>query len=231
MDFVSGGYLIARPAARTPYMDAALVPERVLTASNCIVSFVPDSWAFDWGEDLQRRRDAAAACGLGEAEHDGLTVWADAALQDGRLGWPNVLFEVEAAFELKRRFRLDDFVIFGISLPTDLAGAFLEENAGHAPPGHVQAISAGRPPADGGQRLGFDVLGWEGGIAGFHSYLCNGLETEFRAALGVVPNARGFFDSEGEARRCAAHVDGREDLGEPGLWLPWLVQEYAERLT
>src|SRR5687768_13821191 len=56
MELVSGGYFAARPARRTAHMDAALLPERILTASPCLVGLAPDTWALSWTRDGDEER-------------------------------------------------------------------------------------------------------------------------------------------------------------------------------
>ncbi|MFH0901625.1 MAG: hypothetical protein V2A73_13435 [Pseudomonadota bacterium] len=48
-EYVSGGYFITLPARRAEHMDAALLPDTILTASGCIVDLVPDTWSIVGG--------------------------------------------------------------------------------------------------------------------------------------------------------------------------------------
>lgn len=212
-------------------MRADLLPESILTASGCIVDLVPDTWAIAWtGDTPEQRRQQADRLGLDDDGLRALTGWCTAALDAGSLGWPGVFLDVDTAVQVRSRLlpARAEVVLFGIALPGDLRDAFLEATRPgprEGTPGVVLALEANTPPDERGRWLGFDVLGWDHG--GFHSYVCNGLETEFREHLGITPNAHGFFDSEQDARRCAVHA-GLETTGaEPALWLPWQVLRYG----
>jgi hypothetical protein len=228
--FVSGGYFLAMPAPRSGFMNAGLLPDTILTASDCLVDFAPNTWGIAWtGDTIERRREAAARFGLDEQGLRALMDWSTAAMDSRSLGWPNVFFDVETAVEVRARFLPAgiDAVVFGIALPADLRDAFLEETRPgpqEGTPGVVMALEAHARQDERGSVLGFDVLGWDHG--GFHSYICNGLETDFQKVLGLAPNSHGFYATEPEARRCAEHA-GLETTGaEPALWRPWRVVRY-----
>ena len=228
--FISGGYFLALPALRSGSMNAELLPDAILTASGCLANFAPDTWGIAWtGDTIESRREAAARFGLDEQGLRALTDWSTEAMDSGSLGWPNVFFDVETAFHVRARFLPASVepVVFGIALPADLRDAFLEETRpgpGEGTPGVVMALEANARQDERGSVLGFDVLGWDHG--GFHSYICNGLETEFERALGLTPNSHGFFATEQEARRCAEHAGVETTGAEPALWLPWRVVRY-----
>jgi hypothetical protein len=230
MSFVSGGYFVARPTRRPPHISAELLPERILTASDCIVDLAPNTWASDWTHDPQVDRLAKARrFGLDEEGLEALTRWATSGITGGQVAWPGMLLSLDAALEMKRLFLSPNAIVFGISLPEDLRARFLEHAGvppGQGAPGVVQAVEKKLVPAEGGSVRGFDVLGWDAGT--FHSYLCNGLESNFKNELSIVPNEHGFFDSESDARRCAERANNDTSGVEPGLWLPWLVRCYDE---
>ena len=211
-------------------MNVELLPDRILTASHCLVDLAPDTWAISWtGDTMESRREAAARFGLTEQGLRELMDWSTAAIDSGSLGWPSVFLDVDNAIEFRARFlpASVDAVVFGIALPADLRDEFLEETRPgpqEGTPGVVMALQANATQDERGRLLGFDVLGWDYG--GFHSYICNGLETEFQRALGLRPNAHGFFATEQEARRCAEHAGLETTAAEPALWLPWRVALY-----
>ena len=227
--FLSGGYFLAVPAARSESMNPELLPDRILTASHCLVDLAPDTWGIVWTQDsIESRRAAAAKFGVGEQGLREIMDWSTAAIDSGSLGWPNVFLNVETAIHFRARFLpvSADTVVFGIALPADLRDVFLAEtrpSAQDGTPGVVKALEANVTQDERGRLLGFDVLGWD---YGFHSYICNGLETEFQRALGLTPNAHGFFATEQEARQCAEHAGLETTAAEPALWLPWKVVRY-----
>lgn len=229
-DYVSGGYFIARPAMRSAFMNADLLPEMIITATDCIVDLVPNTWSIEWSRETQAaRREEAAKFGLEDVELAAFTAWCTSALESGDLAWPGVFLSVDVALRVKREFlsRAASLVVIGIALPRDLVSAFLDETrveAGQGEPGSVAAVRGGKTPSDRGRPLGYDVLGWDFG--GFHSYVCNGLETEFADAFKIRPNRWGFFDLLDDARRCADHCNLETTGAEPALWMPWRVSIY-----
>ncbi len=231
---ISGGYFLARPAKRSVHMNAGLLPETLFTATDCIVDLVPNTWSIEWTQDTQAaRQEAAAKFGLKGSELESFTAWCTSALAGGELGWPDVFLSLDVALRVKREFlsRATSLAVIGIALPYDLVSTFLAETrveAGQGEPGVVTAVRAGRAPSAEGQVLGYDVLGWDFG--GFHSYICNGLETEFADVFELKPNRWGFFDQLNDARRCADHCNLETTGAVPALWMPWRVAIYDESL-
>ncbi len=182
-EYVCGGYFIVLPAKRAPSMNADLLPSTIVTTTDCIVDLVPNTWSIKWtGETPATRREAASKFALRKEDVAALTDWCALGLESGELGWPGVFLDLDVALRVKAKFlsRSAGLVVIGISLPNDLVPIFLEEThlePGQGEPGVVAAIRSGKPPSVQGQLLGYDVLGWDFG--GFHSYICNGLETEF----------------------------------------------------
>ncbi|MEZ4224730.1 MAG: hypothetical protein R3B13_27510 [Polyangiaceae bacterium] len=229
-DHVSGGYFLARPARRSAHMTGGLLPEILVTASDCIVDLVPNTWSIEWTQETRTaRQEEAVKFGLNPSELQSFTDWCTSALESGDLGWPCVFLSVEVALRVRHEFlaRASSLVVFGIALPHDLVSTFVEETrlaAGQGEPGVRAAVRGRNAPSPGGSLLGYDVLGWEYG--GFHSYVCNGLETEFARAFAIKPNRWGFFDRLDDARRCADHCNQETTGAEPALWMPWRVTLY-----
>lgn len=61
------------------------------------------------------------------------------------------------------------------------------------------------------------------------SWHCNALAAKFVTRTGLKPNAFGMIDDFGTAQEFS-RVIAREGLGEPGLWLPWLVVDYTSEI-
>jgi hypothetical protein len=142
-------------------------------------------------------------------------------------GWPCVLYELETARDLHRRFlsSATNLRLLGLALPEDLVPAFLEEakpipNEGDI--GFYTCLTSDRQIEPGGDPLGWEILGFD---RGFHSWLCNGLEKDVFQALGIRPATNGLIQSAADAKQAAEYCD-QEGLGEPVLWLPWLIVEY-----
>ena len=151
-------------------------------------------------------------------------------MNTGNVGWPRVFFASHDARAFAKRFLPRDqrFKLLGIGLPAGVVEQFLAEQApgpSMGVPGVYKAVSNRVSLESGGGVLGWEVLCYDHG--GFHSWLCNGLETNVAEKYGIRPNEAGFITSAPEAS-VAAEYCGRQDVGaEPGFWAPWLVVEYA----
>lgn len=229
--FVSGGYRIVLPFGRPEAMDATLIPERILTQSDCLGAMAPAAWSIRWvTETDEKRRATGGKFGLMGADLDRFVDWTTAAIQQDILGWPGVFFDVDAALAAKKDFFADndDVVLCGVGIAEGDVAAFVVETETTGPQEGMTGIGAavrlGLPPDPRGELVGFDVLGWD--MGGFHSYICNGLQDDFRDQLGATPNARGLYDTMSEAAACAQFAGLDSTGAEPGLWLPWEVRVY-----
>ena len=231
--YVSGGYFLGRPMARAAFMNPELLPDAILTASHCLVDFVPDAWSIAWsGDSPEERQERASRFQLTGAALEEFMDFCTHALETGELGWPSVLRDIEIARRVKSQFfsKIEGLVVFGIALARELVKDFLDETrqeAGHA--GVLTALRRGLAPDPSGIALGFDVLGWD--WCAFHSYVCNSLENEFASVLNIRPNQYGFFDRIEDARRCADHSNLETTGAEPALWRPWLTVVYDSNDT
>jgi hypothetical protein len=225
---ILAGFLVTRPAPR-PDTAAAIVPEVVITGSDCIAPMAPSTWTLAW---VTNTRDERLAClgafGLGDALLDDVVARSTAKFGAG-LGWPHMFTDLETAREFLRRFVPRDHDARLLALCLSAAdGARFVANSGAASssePAVLATLRSGRAPPPGGTALGSDLLGLEAG-GSFHSFLCNGLEAEVHARCGVVPNTWGLYDDHDVARRSAAAI---EEVGtaEPGPWFAWRMLDYA----
>lgn len=233
---VAAGYLLVRPVPRPVYASASLLPDELLSASDCICPRFPDPSAIDWVAAAEEARiEALDAVGLPAERRREARDWATARFGVD-FGWPGVFDTAAAAAEVRERFfgPASGLRLLGLGLPRRHLDAFIAEatppppEPGFSPQGesgYLHGAKARQPLAAGGQRLGFELLDVEAGQLGC-SWLCNGLESHCAAALGVRPNARGLVDDPESAERCRGEI-AREEIGaEPGLWLPWLLVEY-----
>ena len=123
---VSGGYYLTHRAARD--RSPELLPERLISASNCICQFFPDSWAIEWAsESADERLRKAATFGISGVDLPKVIAWATASMQQV-FGWPNVFYTLEAAREAREGFLAQDseVVIFGLGLHDSHVAEFLE---------------------------------------------------------------------------------------------------------
>jgi hypothetical protein len=224
-EYVSGGYYVAR------------LPRQVLSASPCICEFFPDVWAIEWtSESVDGRSKQAAAFGISTKDLPNVIAWATGSFTK-TFGWPNAFYTLEAAQKACASFLPDDpeIVVFGLGLHHSDVEGFLKAaqpepaQPGYAPVGETgvfQCVSSAKKVVTGGDAAGFELLATFSGLLTC-SWLCNGLEKDCAAQLGIVLNSRGFVDSYSDALRCAEFISRDETRAEPGLWLPWLVTIYA----
>jgi len=227
----SGGYFLTMAVDRPEYVTAELLPSRLLSLSDCICDFIPNVWAVEWASvEAEQRVAEALKFNVPSSALPDIVNWTTERMNTGALGWPCVFFSTRDARDFARRFLnvIPDLKLLGIALHTDLVDEFLsEEKPGpsQGEPGIYTAISSRKPLEPGGSELGWEVLCYEYG--GFHSWLCNSLESDVAKKCGIKPGAAGFIASANDAL-AAAEYCGREDVGaEPGFWAPWLVMEYS----
>lgn len=228
--YLLGGYVLTHTFERPDPMSAALLPDRLLSISECLSDFAPGIWALDWTKTKESDRIRIASdFGLSGLEAEGF--FAFATEQFGwSWGWPHVIYRLHEARAIAKRLRTGrvELHLLGIGLPADLAPAFLEHaapsDAQEGPTGFYTSIKAGAELDPDGTPLGWEILCSDFG--GFHSWLCNGLEKDVASVLEIVPNAHGFITDERQARIAAEYCGRPEVAAEPGLWQPWLIVDY-----
>lgn len=204
-------------------MSSELLPASFPTLSGCLADFAFEFW---WNEE---NAAAATRFGVAESRLAELVSWYLGQF-DRTLGAPDVAFSTSIITEFLAEF-VDDasgLTILGGGLSEDHRARLLEEKS--TPPeageyGVFSMLEANNHFDSGGTELGFELVSYEYGLE--HSWLCNSLEREVHARLGVSPNpATGLVDSFEKAVLIADYINQDEVGAEPGLWLPWLVVEY-----
>ncbi len=220
---VAGGYVLTRPVPAPDYGEPGLLPESIRTVSGCLARLGFEYW---WSEG-----NAADAVdfGVGPDQIDQLVAWYRERFEKD-LGAPNIAFSTAVIREFLDTFvaNPDDLIILGCGLTSRDAERILAsfptpENMGEY---GVRAMLERKQPLEpGGAELGYEVLSYEYGLE--HSWLCNRLEDDALAELGVSPNpVTGLLDSHQEATAVAEWINAGSIGAEPGLWLPWLIVEY-----
>ena len=233
-DFVSGGYYLIKPANRAECMSASLLPSRILSASSCIVDMIPDSWAVEWANySSDERQKAAISFGITQEQLPTVVEWVTGHLAANQIGWPDTFFSIELARAFLHRFLPDgeEVVLTGIALPREMVNEFLIEEkpaSNEGTPGAYEAISRHEPLAPGGEILGYEILGYEAG--GFHSWLCNGLETVIYEQFQILPNKHGLIDSLDDAMKTTDYISRDKVGAEPVIWQPWLIATYSKNV-
>lgn len=238
-EFISAGFVITRPVVRPPYASASLLPDLLLSASQCIANFIPDTWCIEWTQDTpESRTENAKAFGLDALGLAKATVWVTSRFGDS-IAWPGVLMDIQVAKQFVETFlsHLPDAKVLELALHRSQTDQFCQEaepapqQPGFAPIGRQgihEAVLKAQPPTDGGRILGFEPLVFDYSLS--HSWLCNGLETVVAEHLNISPNGNGLIETFDNACRCVNYI-ARDDVGaEPGLWLPWLLIDHSENV-
>ncbi|WP_030693354.1 hypothetical protein [Streptomyces globisporus] len=85
------------------------------------------------------------------------------------------------------------------------------------------AGEAAQEVAEGGHKLGWEVLGYDHGL--LHTWLCNDLYEEGRLHLGVEADERGLLPDRKAALQVAAWANTRGDT-KPVTWFPGALVEW-----
>ena len=238
-EFISAGFLITRAVPRPSYFSKALIPDRIISASDCIVDFVPDTWCIEWTQDTQEtRKKRAATFELETNELEVLTRWVTPQFCEN-IGWPNVCFNLDFALQIVRTHlkQLSDVRVLQLALHQShikkfcLAAEPPLPEPDFAPTGRqgvYESILKGNPLTADGRILGFEPLVFEYSLS--CSWLCNGLETSVSEELQIKPNQFGFIQKFEEACKCVEYISREEVGAEPGLWLPWLIIDHSDKL-
>lgn len=234
---IAAGYLLLRRVPRPEYASATLLPDRILSASECICPRFPDPAALSWVSASEKERsDALRAVGLPRERHSEAETWATAEFGKS-LGWPGVFYSVAAALQARETFfgSTADLAVVGIALSDSQVEEFVTAatpqppQEGYAPQGesgYLEVVKKREPLAPGHRRLGYELLNVEVGLIGC-SWLCNGLESHCATHLGVRPGATGLLEILGAAEECRAEISQEGVGAEPGPWFSWLLVEYA----
>ncbi len=232
--YVTGGYFLARPIPRPSYLPVDLLPEKIFSASHCIGRLIPDNWrALNWeGLDEKQRREDAPRLGVEKAQIPELVRWVNERWRAEQLGWGDVFYSADVARSFVGHFRLSiqDLVLFSIALHRDYTNLFIAETRSPEkiiPSGISLMVQKAIPIEEGGEALGYDVLGYQ--LAWSHSWLCYGFAKEANEKLGIRPNSHGFIQTPEDAKKVADLANRSDAPSEYKPYLPWLVTLHSIR--
>jgi len=229
---ISGGYCIITPVVRPDYMDKQLIPDTILSASDCICDFHPEINVL-WGRSKEAKHKYIQRLNISQSTYEEIENWVGDKFEGGIFAYPQVFTTIELAKEFLYKYlcHISDSRIIGIGLPEKYVDEFIEyEEPLNAPENQygIEKLLLKRLPIEekDSKFMGYEILGYEYGA--FHSYLCNGLEKDFNEHFKFTLNQNGFIPSlEDAARYC--EYSNNEDVGtEPVLWLPWAIYEYTK---
>lgn len=231
MKYILGGYFIVSPKKRPDYIDKGLIPETILSASKCLTDFYPDISVL-WGNSKEAKQKYAQQLNISQGTFEEMEKWVGENFSDrikaGTLAYYNVFTTIDIAREFLSKFlsHLIEAKIIGIGLTEEYVEEFIKfENNPEEKQYGIEQLLLRRIPIEesDSKLLGYEVLGFEG--VEFHSYLCSGLEKDYKNHYGFTINENGFISTLEEAIRFCDYFND-EELGEPGLYLPWGIFEY-----
>lgn len=231
MSYLSAGYYLILPTSRKEYMDKAVVPESVLSVSECICTHYPDI-SILWGNVEVKKDRYMEQLGLSLNTFQLLEQWIEEHRKTGDMLFSQVFSNLDAAQTFVDRFlnHLPDIRIISIGLPEQYRVDFLDDvtafsNKNPEPYG-VEKILQRQLAVnmEGAQIIGYEVLGFDSGS--FHSYLCNGLERDFSHHFNFSLNSHGLIHTFEEADRYSDYCNELGEVTEAVLWLPWAIFEY-----
>ncbi len=231
MHYLSAGYYLILPTLRKEYMNKTIVPESVLSISECICTHYPDI-SILWGNSEVKKDRYMDQLGLSPNTFQLLEQWIEEHRETRDVLFPQVFSNLDAAqtFVNSYLIHLPDIRIICIGLPEQYKVDFLEDVAAFSSknpePYGVEKMLSGHlgPDMDGAEKIGYEVLGFDSGL--FHSYLCNGLERDFSQQFNFSLNSRGLIHTFEEADRYSNYCNELGEATESVLWFPWAIFEY-----
>lgn len=207
-------------------MDKDIMPDIILSASNCICDSYPDIGVC-WNKSKSKKKEYMKRLNLSQDKFTCMEKWVEQEFDSKTLGFPHVFTNLQKAQEFHNKYlnQVKDIRLIGIGLPAEmlenLKSDFGEEGFFY---GVEYNISQNKILEMNGFTLGYEILGYEYGT--FHSYICNHLFEEYKQKLPFSLNENGFIKSLKEAEQLAQYTNDEIEGTEPVLWLPWVVIEY-----
>lgn len=173
----------------------------IYTCSECINEYILDSWSYSWTTDNNKQIDKIKKnYQFTDQQIDEIRNRINNKFGDNKIGFLNVLTDLETAIEYKDRFfaQLEDIIIFTLYFDTKACADILEEF-------QTQSEKMG----DIGLRLtllkevkenenevsiGFNYIGIEIDDS-FHTFYCHDIGNKLSDKFGLTLNKFSLFDS------------------------------------
>jgi hypothetical protein len=231
MKNISGGYYIVSPLKRADYMDKTLLPDTILSASECLCDFHPEINIL-WGGSQKKKQNYSKELNLSKSTFEEMEEWVEKKFEEQLFQFPQLFTSANIAREFSKMFlsHLSDIRIIGIGLPENLVEEFLDEEETLSKPAKerygIETLLINKTAMDmeASKLYGYEVLGFEYGK--FHSYICNGLEKDYNDKFQFNLNENGFIPTLEIAKKYCDYSNDEEVGTEPVLWLPWAIYEY-----
>lgn len=212
---VAGYFLIKANKPDWPQLKTELLPEKLLSLSDCICPRLSVWWGWQPGD-----KDAALNFGIPPSKLDEFVDWCtqdyEAVLEPG-----SAFRSIDAAREFVQRFLPDTSSVYliGAGLHHTLTDHFGQETK------HLNVPHT--PLEEGGIVLGFEVVAHSHGFS--DSWLCSGLEGDMHRLFGICPNQYGLINTYAEAKQVYDWIAEDKQQGtraEPLPYYIWLLVSY-----
>jgi len=212
-------------------MPADLLPDTLITISDCIVDRIPDRWIIDDREAMKPLKDwYIDRFTISAVDFEATKHWANEALVGGTPKWPGVFVDLEDAMRVRKNFlkNCEDLIIVGVALASDYCQDFLDDTrmqCGNYESGVSEIISKQQQLSRNGTVLGFDILAFH--YDEVHNVVCNSdLVKEIAEKHSITPNGFGLYDDLSDANTGADYCNLETTGADEGLWLPWRIVRY-----
>lgn len=224
-DYYSAGYFLIR--ADNPGWDelkSDLLPDQFISLSRHFSPRLDVTWGWIPGSP-----QSALDFGIPPAKLDAFLAWCQADYQ-ADMDIFSTFHSTKAARRTIERFAIDpaNLHVIGAGLPRELEEKDWREPSNEHTPGIEKRIEQHLPLEPGGERLGFEVVGFEYGNFGC-TWLCSNLHQAMHELFGIRPNQYGLIDHYADAKKVYDWIAEDEMQGtraEPIPYDVWQLIDY-----
>ena len=222
-----GGYYLVESCALQNWINFSLIPQEFYSLSNCICSHHPDISVLPWVDCTEEREQYRQKLRLTVEEFKVLQSQADRWFDLDRYAWGEVFLDLDLAKEFAANYlsHLQNIKLLAIATTANYRDSFLatELSLNNSHVGICKALKLNRTIEIERNFLGYEILGYEYG--GFHSFVCNHLETDFANKLNIQLNQYGLIGQYDLATKASDYANNSDTGAEPVLWIPWAIVE------
>lgn len=215
-DYYNFGYVLVRLSDRASHMNADILPDKILSASNCICDLYPNIYFND----------------LYEIKNDEKINYIKDKISEGKFLSLSFI-DLNSIRDFKQKFYNDiqdqNLKIISLNIHKDNLEEIIKEDRDYFW-SKLELLDKKIPVDKTGEILGFEILGYEYSAESCHSYICNGLENDYKKQFGFQLNSNGFINSIIEAKKLSNYTC-EDELGEPVYWMPMLIIEHSINIS
>ena len=216
-----GGCQIVEPAEKPEYLN--LNCSQVLTPTACICNIHPSLKGSFWDNGEKEHQAYQRTLSLSDDEFEGLKELVSQLFGTHKLDLDGRFVEISDALMCCKKYiyKLPAAKILSIALEDNLQNTFLDDSA------YGLNADCFTEKQLGGDFIGYDILGYDNDS--FHSYLCNGLNSEISGRYSLETNDIGLIEnSYPHVKEFAEFIYNK---GEPVFWLPFAVYDHTKLLN